>query len=401
MNRILRRPMFRLGGSAEGITSGLDAPNINASRPGYAEAGPVAPTFLEYDEEKGYSIDDLKKAGLVRTGGKEDETVVQDTIVEKAISEAGPNESWEDIFRRAKSERERMRKEAGLDSEGIKPGQPGSVSSMLTNFSLNLAAQPGGNLMGAIGKAGGPAFNKFQQARMADKLRGRKEKMDVFDEASDTATDIFEAQEETRRDIATQKLKSRQVYAKQQAADQLKVIYEGEIKGLEDKLSAATTTEEKEKYRKQIQDKRDELQDKVISVLTDSKTRSESVQEIIMALIKSGELDKETVIKYYPELEEFMPREDNATGGRVGYQMGGDVMEEEVSETMVTGPEQTQDLTYEELRSRLPREVNNDIVALLATSKQALMDFANIQTQQDVDNFNQQYDVDLVLPQEG
>ena len=396
MNRILRRPMFRMGGSAEGITSGLDGPNINASRRGFKEGS----TFLEYDEEKGYSINDLKNAGLVRTGGKENETVVQDTVVKEAISEAGPNESWEDIQERIYEKRKQARTKAGLDSEGIKAGQPGSVSSMLMNFGLNLLAQPGGNLAGAIGKAGGPALNRFQQARMADKLRGRKEKIDMFDEASDTATDIFEAQEETRRDIATQKLKGKQVYAKQQAADQLKVIYEGEIKGLEDKLSAATP-EEKKTIRKQIQDKRDELQDKVISVLTDSKTRAESVQEIIMALVKSGDLDADVVVKYYPELEELIPREDNATGGRVGYQMGGDVMEEEVSETMVTGPEQTQDLTYEELRARLPREVNNDIVALLATSKQALMDFANIQTQQDVDNFNQQYDVDLVLPQEG
>ena len=396
MNRILRRPMFRMGGSAEGITSGLDGPNINASRRGYEPGG----TVLDYDEEKGYSIDDLKNAGLVRTGGKENETVVQDTVVEEAINSAGPNESWEDIQERIYEKRKQARTKAGLDSEGIKAGQPGSVSSMLMNFGLNLLAQPGGNLMGAIGKAGGPALNRFQQARMADKLRGRKEKIDMFDEASDTATDIFKAQEETRRDIATQKLKGKQVYAKQQAADQLKVIYEGEIKGLEDKLSAATP-EEKETIRKQIQDKRDELQDKVISVLTDSKTRAESVQEIIMALVKSGDLDADVVVKYYPELEELIPREDNATGGRVGYQMGGDVMEEEVSETMVTGPEQTQDLTYEELRARLPREVNNDIVALLATSKQALMDFANIQTQQDVDNFNQQYDVDLVLPQEG
>ena len=398
MNRILKRPMFRLGGSAEGITSGLDAPNINASRRGFNTGG--APDG-EGSFDPNNPPEELIEAGIFeRTGGKKDKTV-NDTIVEEAISSAGPNESWEDIQERIYEKRKQARTKAGLDSEGIKPGQPGSISSMLTNFSLNLAAQPGGNLMGAIGKAGGPAFNKFQQARMADKLRGRKEKIDMFDEASDTATDIFEAQEETRRDIATQKLKGRQVYAKQQAADQLKVIYEGEIKGLEENLAAATTPEEKESIRKQIQDKRDELQDKVISVLTDSKTRSESVQEIIMALIKSGDLDADVVIKYYPELEELMPREDNATGGRVGYQMGGDVMEEEVSETMVTGPEQTQDLTYEELRSRLPREVNNDIVALLATSKQALMDFANIQTQQDVDNFNQQYDVDLVLPQEG
>ena len=32
MNRTLRRPMFRTGGSAEGITSGLDVPKLNASR---------------------------------------------------------------------------------------------------------------------------------------------------------------------------------------------------------------------------------------------------------------------------------------------------------------------------------------------------------------------------------
>ena len=39
MNRILRRPMFRRGGSTnEGITSGLDAP-----RQGYAEKGRVLP----------------------------------------------------------------------------------------------------------------------------------------------------------------------------------------------------------------------------------------------------------------------------------------------------------------------------------------------------------------------
>ena len=68
---------------------------------------------------------------------------------------------------------------------------------------------------------------------------------------------------------------------------------------------------------------------------------------------------------------------------------------------MVTQPAQTQDLTFNELRSRLPREISDDVVSLIATSKQALMDFAEIQTQQDVDNFNQTYNVNLVLPQEG
>jgi len=91
-----------------------------------------------------------------------------------------------------------------------------------------------------------------------------------------------------------------------------------------------------------------------------------------------------------------------AKGGRVGLAMGGTpLMEEMVEQIEETGPDQVADLTYNELRSRLPKQINNDIVALLANSKQALVEFANITTQQDVDNFNQLYNVDLVLPQEG
>ena len=59
-----------------------------------------------------------------------------------------------------------------------------------------------------------------------------------------------------------------------------------------------------------------------------------------------------------------------------------------------------QDLSFEELRARLPQEITNDIVKLLSESKQALVDFANIRTQQDVNEFNQKYDVNLVVPQE-
>ena len=60
---------------------------------------------------------------------------------------------------------------------------------------------------------------------------------------------------------------------------------------------------------------------------------------------------------------------------------------------------EVQDLSYTELRARLPNEISNEIVMLLANSKQALLDFANIQTTQDIQSFNQQYDVNLTLPQ--
>ena len=78
-----------------------------------------------------------------------------------------------------------------------------------------------------------------------------------------------------------------------------------------------------------------------------------------------------------------------ATGGsvqRVGLQQGGQAMD--------TSPM----LTFEELRARLPREVSDQVVRLIATSEAALLDFANIDTQEDISIFNQKYNVDLQLP---
>jgi len=64
---------------------------------------------------------------------------------------------------------------------------------------------------------------------------------------------------------------------------------------------------------------------------------------------------------------------------------------------MTTGPKDSP-LTFEELRARLPREVTDQVVRLLATSEAALLDFANIDTEQDIAIFNQKYNADLQLP---
>ena len=96
-------------------------------------------------------------------------------------------------------------------------------------------------------------------------------------------------------------------------------------------------------------------------------------------------------------------------GGRVGLQKGGmvDAMEEVIEEpsgqemTMQeeTVEETVKPLSYQELRDRLPKEVNDDIVLLISKSSQAYLDFANIATQKDVLDFNNKYGVELVLPQ--
>ena len=94
-------------------------------------------------------------------------------------------------------------------------------------------------------------------------------------------------------------------------------------------------------------------------------------------------------------LEQFKFLQNMADGGRAGYQMGGpaDPIKEDDSPV--------QELSYQELRTRLPSTISDQVVQLIANSKQALLDFAEIRTQQDVDQFNQLYDVTLTLPQEG
>jgi hypothetical protein len=110
------------------------------------------------------------------------------------------------------------------------------------------------------------------------------------------------------------------------------------------------------------------------------------------------ELDK--AVKFYLETgtfpPEYMGAQAMATGGRAGYQMGGGA---DMGQMPTNEP--IQKIDYETLRARLPKEITDDIVRLIASSPEALEDFATIQTQQDVVLFNQKYDVELVLPAEA
>ena len=140
-----------------------------------------------------------------------------------------------------------------------------------------------------------------------------------------------------------------------------------------------------------------------LQILITKEKKTDPVAEAILKGVANGVFTFEDY-KAYKETGEYP--QGMKDGGRAGYQVGGEVVEDvammsESANVAPTAPAQTQDLTYDELRSRLPREITNDVVSLIATSKAALTDFANIQTQQDVDNFNQTYNVNLVLPQEG
>ena len=108
-------------------------------------------------------------------------------------------------------------------------------------------------------------------------------------------------------------------------------------------------------------------------------------------------------VKKYPQFKELITTETLATGGRVGLAEGTQpepVIEETV---MKEGPSDVaikpvNKLSYAELRDRLPKEITDDIVQLVANSEEALQDFAYIRTQRDINDFNVKYGVNLILP---
>ena len=113
----------------------------------------------------------------------------------------------------------------------------------------------------------------------------------------------------------------------------------------------------------------------------------------------------------YPEFADVFPtfadafkKLNLAEGGRVKRALGTPPSGEQIitTETQTIGAETAEKpvmkLTYAQLRDRLPPEITDDVVQLLANSEEALQEFAYIETQNDVNAFNLKYGVNLIIP---
>ena len=359
MNRVLRRPMFRIGGSAgTGITSGLNTP----------KRGLV-------DEPGKYSQDDPQ------------DRPIDTKMIEQAIREtefASDPKVKKLLFPRAR---------------GISPG---TLPGFLTSFGLNLAsATPTGTGFGGLAataaKAAQQPFKTFQAAKLARADDEAKFKQDVFLDSLQGQRDIAEKLAEGEAGSATE-------YAKTQAAKALDKLYQVDIDAIQAKIDALdpdTDIEQIEEYNDQIEDLKRKSKKDQMAIYKGAQTDEEYQREVILKLLQAGE-DIEEILEYFPDAATIMGPgfkipEEAKDGGRIGYRQGTKLMESVVEQEKEQG--EVQDLSYTQLRSRLPNEISNEIVMLLANSKQALLDFANIQTTQDIQSFNQQYDVNLTLPQ--
>mgnify|MGYP005989460501 CR=1 FL=1 len=136
-----------------------------------------------------------------------------------------------------------------------------------------------------------------------------------------------------------------------------------------------------------------------------NEKKKAKIEEKIKTLQK--ELGRYATFDGFDEIYRGYRKAYLADGGRVeraeGTPMEGETTE--VVETVADTPgaptpeRQVLKLSYAELRNKLPKEISDDIVELLANSTEALQDFAYITTQDDVGNFNVKYGVNLVIPQ--
>ncbi len=132
--------------------------------------------------------------------------------------------------------------------------------------------------------------------------------------------------------------------------------------------------------------------------------RIKKIEENIRKLQK--ELGRYATFEGFDKIYRGYRKEYLADGGRVNRANGSPIEGEtmEVAETIADTPgaptpeKQVLKLSYAELRNKLPKEITDDVVELLANSTEALQDFAYITTQDDVGNFNIKYGVNLVIP---
>ena len=407
-----------MGGEAEGITSGLD-------RPGYRRAGQVTGQRI---------FDATNPEGVFRT-----------TASEMLAANKLRNAPQETAFNIESDAQSRIDLANRFAPRTTAPFSPGSLSGFLTSTGLNLlSATPRGNIFATAAGAAKEPFDAFTAAKGTEAAEDRALALASLQAAQtrgetleDTAAALEAKEKQTQAlidaDIALENLEHANeikeiekeaelegpdstTYAKKQAADAYKATFAPDLKNL-DNLIASTTGKQKEEYQQQ----KTALVNKIIegqqSIYLGKKTNDEFAREVIIKVLEGfkagGELEDQTGISaafnaiatFYPNYKALLgpdfvlpEAEEKAEGGRIGYKEGSFTAP---TASVQTEASQTQDLSFAELRSRLPNSISDDIVTVLSNSKQALLDFANIRDQRDVEEFNQRYNLNLTIPQEG
>jgi len=370
MSRILKRPMFKMGGSTSaGITSGL-------SRRGY------------YDGKRVTGADILAEWGPAPRSSN-----VYDFLTEWGLNMAS-SPPMGNIFSTA----------AGTAKEPYSRFMKGKSEADKLNYAMKIQASQAAQAENVAAEK--MAFEK-------SKLAYEKER-DIADRELQKHLGELEAKGEKEfilerinaywdPKIAEAHPSQRADLTKQKESDAYNVIVLGE--DISDKYKILNN---EAAYSLAIGNAETEIQSTI------NPTTKNIWQEADAGYNEAFQL---LINKYLRLATKFLDPDKKASGGRVGRALGGGMTEDvnvmtktpggisdiNVSETVKRDPGETNEIniSYEQLRDRLPPEISNEIVLLLSQSYEAFADFAEIQTQADVNEFNTKYNVQLFLPKQA
>ena len=324
------------------------------------------------------------------------------------------------MFRRGGSAGEGIT--SGLQRKGyyngntVQPRRPNTnLNNFLIDFGLDLVSRPpqGGFFSTAASAAKDP-FSRFQARDVAQKDREWERKL--YDDKMKFQREQFDEQKKQFR----QELEQDRYLGELEAQGEKQFIEE-QIDAYWDPLIEAELDEEKKKLllQEKAADKYNvivmgaDISDKY-KILSNAQATEQAVSSAENEIVNTINPDtnvnwvdtdagyseklQSLINKYLRLATKFLEEEKKADGGRIGYQNAGPVM---------PGPSMGQEetnqinISYEQLRERLPQEISDEIVKLLSESYEAFADFAEIQTQADVNEFNTKYNVQLFLPKQS
>ena len=275
---------------------------------------------------------------------------------------------------------ERLREAAGQQRDT-------SLNDFLINFGLNIAsATPSGNIF----QTAAASAKEPYQGYMASKAARAGFERDIGLEAAkidighEQATEIQELQNQGKIDVALI------------ANDPSRTATGMKLKELKNLLSTGSIGQgEYDQRLKDILTNTSLGHDITVLAAAIAKGGMVTGDEAITQAIAAIEIIQEEVYK--------VPRKSEATGGRVGYQMGNAVtgampMQASAPQAMAPEGQPSVQMPYQEFRAAIPAEVSDEIVQLIYYNQDAFADFAQITTQADVYAFNNKSGVSLVLP---
>ena len=363
--------MFRKGGSAgEGITSGL------APRQGYAT--------------------------------NEDNTVKQNDLSKVQFRDANLQQLMD------------MSKQYGFQAPPMQPDR--SLGNFKIDFGLDLLSRsPSGNIFQTAGAAAKEPFANFRASKAAYNKSLNDRAINKYNSESDMFKTLIGAQADvlgeggsTFKDLeiakALESIMPRFIELRQKREE---LVSTGAALSKEEDLELRQLQEDYNRFS--AKNLEDDLLMEIYAKSLGDRAIPKRVNELYNADLKNDprkytskddpQIKKDAVESIRVELQNLRTYAD---GGRAGY-ANGELVEEQITETETMDPgamgsqnmNTDNPISYDQLRARLPAEITDDIVELIANSAEALEDFAMISEQSQVDQFNRKYSVNLVLPAEA